>query len=258
MKRSANIEMLFTEVPFAQRFQLAKNAGFDAAEFAGWIDKDIQSVESAAKAADMPIIAFTGDELYSPIDPAQQEQYIGLVKRSIEVAKRLGAKLLVTHSNALDANSQVISECRALTDTKKLITMYDTYKKLAPVMEDAGIVLLVEAISRTEHPGVFMEHVDMAAEIVETVGSPNVRLLCDIYHMQANGGRLLQSLRRYREIVGHIHFADVPGRHEPDTGEINFGALAACIEEIGYQGLVGFALQPLHDSAQAVKSIMRF
>ena len=258
MKKSANLEMLFTEKPFLERFQCAKDAGFDAVEFAGWLEKDMDAVIDAAGQADIPIAAFTGDELYSPIDGASQQQYIELVCRSAEMAQKAGARMLVTHSNALGANSEVLCRYDELTDTKKLLNMYDTYQKLAPYMERAGVTLLVEAISGTEHPGVFMEHVDLAAEIVETVNSPHVRLLCDLYHMQQNGGRLVDSLRRYRRLTGHIHFADVPGRHEPGTGEINFAAIGRCLTEMDYQGVVGFALLPVDGSSRAVQAIMRY
>lgn len=257
MKRSANIEMLFTEVPFVERIQMAKDAGFDAVEFAGWLKKDIEQIKWEADRARISIAAFTGDEPYSPIDPKQQEQYIAHLTRSAQVAKMLGCKMLVTHSNAIGADDQILNSYTSLNDETKLLTMQDTYRKLIPVLEEYDVTVLVEAISKTAHPGVFMDHVDTAAAVVESIASPRIRLLCDIYHMQENGGALVRSLTRYRDIIGHIHFADVPGRHEPGTGEIYFPALAACIEKIGYSGLVGFALIPAGSSDEAVKAIMR-
>ena len=256
MRRSANLEMLFTEEPFERRFQKAKDAGFDAVEFAGWMNKDVDQVKRAAENARIAVAAFTGDEPYSPIDPETQEAYIDHVSMSIEVAKKLNCKLLVTHSNALGPQGEVLRDYRELRDEQKLLCMYDTYRKLTPMLEQSGVTILVEAISGTEHPGVFMDHVDTAAAIVRQIASPNIRLLCDIYHMQANGGRLADSLRRYRDIIGHIHFADVPGRHEPGTGEIHFPALRRCLEEIGYRGIVGFALVPSVSSERAVQAIM--
>lgn len=257
MKRSVNIEMMFTEVPFEKRLRCAKEAGFDAVEFAGWLQKDLGRLERAAQEAEIDILAFTGDELYSPIDPDTQGKYIELVGKSVEAAKRLGAKLLVTHSNALDDQSRVVDGYDHLSDEQKLLTLYDTYQKLAAAMEGSGITLLVEALSPTEHPGVFMDHADTAARIVQTIDSPGIRLLCDLYHMQANGGRLLQSLQAYRTILGHVHFADLPGRHEPGTGEVCFEALWTGLETMGYSGHVGFALVPLHTSKKAVEAIMK-
>ena len=257
MRRSANIEMLFTEVPFAERIQKAKDAGFDAVEFAGWLDKDIGQIKQAADKANIKIAAFTGDEPYSPIDPAQQDKYITHLTRSVEIAAELGCKMLVTHSNAIGSDDQILCSYSDLSDEIKLLTMQDTHRKLIPVLDEYDVTVLVEAISKTAHPGVFMDHVDMAAAVVESIASPHIRLLCDLYHMQENGGALVRSLTRYRDIIGHIHFADVPGRHEPGTGEIYFPALAACMENIGYRGMVGFALIPSGSSDEAVKAIMR-
>ena len=134
--------------------------------------------------------------------------------------------------------------------------MYDTYCKALQLLEGSDVCVLVEAISKTEHPGVFMDHVDTAAAIVRQIANPHIRLLCDLYHMQANGGRLVDSLRRHQNLIGHIHLADVPGRHEPGTGEIYFPAICRCLEEIGYTGMVGFALSPVGSSEQAVQRIM--
>lgn len=125
MKRSANLEMLFTEVPFEERFQKAKDAGFDAVEFAGWLQKDMKQVKQATEAADIKIAAFTGDEPYSPIDPAQQDDYIAHVARSAELAAELGCGLLVTHSNALGEDGQILCAYPDLSYDKKLLTMYD-------------------------------------------------------------------------------------------------------------------------------------
>lgn len=258
MKRSANIEMLFAEAPFEARFELAKAAGFDAVEFAGWLDKDIGAIKQAARKAEIEIVAFTGDELYSPLDPLRQQAYIDLVTRSAKTAKELGARFLVTHSNALSPEGPVRNEYRELSDAAKLLTMFDTYQKLAPIMQEAGVTLLVEAVNPIAHPGVFMTHVDTAAAIVERVDCESVRLLCDIYHMQVYGGSLIDSLKKYRNLIGHIHFADVPGRHEPGTGEIDFQALCQTLQNIGYRGMVGFALEPRTNSAQAAKAIMSY
>lgn len=256
MKRSANIEMLFTEVPFIERIQKAKDAGFDAVEFAGWLKKDVDQIKEAADKAKIKIVAFTGDEPYSPIDPQQQDAYISHMTRSVKTAQQLDCPMLVTHSNAIGPDDEILCRYTDLSYETKLLTMQDTYRKLVPILESFQVTVLVEAISSTAHPGVFMDHVDMAAAVVRSIASPHIRLLCDLYHMQENGGALIRSLTLYRDIIGHIHFADVPGRHEPGTGEIHFPAIEKCLETINYRGMVGFALIPSTSSDEAVKAIM--
>ncbi len=89
------------------------------------------------------------------------------------------------------------------------------------------------------------------------IGSPMLKVLYDAYHMQLNEGSLCDTIRAYGDQFGHVHVADAPGRHEPGTGEINYRAVFACLEEIGYEGMIGFELIPQTTTAEAVKAIMR-
>ena len=97
----------------------------------------------------------------------------------------------------------------------------------------------------------------MAAEMTRLIGSPKLKVLYDVYHMQLNEGSLCDNIRAYGDQFGHIHVADAPGRHEPGTGEINYANVFACLEETGYTGLIGFELIPKTSTAGAVKAIMK-
>ena len=107
----------------------------------------------------------------------------------------------------------------------------------------------------TDHAGNFLTTTRMAAEMTRLIGSPMLKVLYDVYHMQLNEGSLCDNIRTYGDQFGHIHVADAPGRHEPGTGEIRYPRILQCLEEIGYQGLVGFELIPAVSTAQAVKAI---
>ena len=109
----------------------------------------------------------------------------------------------------------------------------------------------------TDHPGNFLRTTRMAAELTRLIGSPMLKVLYDVYHMQLNEGSLCDNIRAYGNQFGHIHIADAPGRHEPGTGEICYPRVLACLEEIGYTGLVGFELIPKTTTAEAVKAILR-
>lgn len=98
----------------------------------------------------------------------------------------------------------------------------------------------------------------MAAEMTRLIGSPMLKVLYDVYHMQLNEGSLCDTIRAYADQLGHIHVADAPGRHEPGTGEINYANVFACLEAVGYTGRIGFELMPKTDTATAVKAIMAF
>ena len=96
----------------------------------------------------------------------------------------------------------------------------------------------------------------MAAELTRLIGSPMLKILYDAYHMQLNEGNLCGNIRAYGDQIGHVHIADAPGRHEPGTGEINCQIVYACLEEVGYDGLLGYELFPKTDTAAAVRAIM--
>lgn len=257
LKKCACIETLYTELPFLSRFRAAAEDGFDAVEFWSWTDKDLSAVRAAAEEAGIAIAGFNGDAELSMIDPAQQAEYLAFLGRSAEAAKAVGAKALTIHSNGLGEGGVVIHTYEELSHTVKLCTMFDTLKKCAAIAEETGVAMNLEALNvTTDHAGNFLQTTRMAAELTRMVGSPKLKILYDVYHMQLNEGSLCDNLRAYADQLGHIHVADAPGRHEPGTGEIHYPAVFACLEEIGYKGLVGYELFPKTTTLEAVRAIM--
>lgn len=104
--------------------------------------------------------------------------------------------------------------------------------------------------------GNFLKTTRMGAEICGLIGSPRLKILYDVYHMQINEGNLCETITAYVDQMGHIHVADVPGRHEPGTGEIQYKKVLRHLENCGYKGLVGYELFPLTDTRMAVKAVM--
>lgn len=259
LKKSACIDAMYTEVPFLDRFQAAKDDGFDYVEFWGWTDKDISAVHRAAEKAGIPICGFNGDADYSLVDPTHKERYLAFLKESLAVAKRLGARSVTIHSNALGDQGRVVNHYENLSDTVKICSMYDMLLRCAELAEDSGIHMNLEPLNIvTDHVGNFLETTQMAAEMTQLIGSPMLHILYDVYHMQLNEGNLCNHIKKYVGQFGHVHVADVPGRHEPGTGEINYKNIFACLESCGYSGIVGYELFPAHTTAEAVKSIMSY
>lgn len=258
-QKTACIEPMYTELPFLERFAAAKADGFDFVEFWGWPDKDLDAVKAAADAAGVGISGFNGDAELSLIDPARKEDYLDYLKRSVAVARKLGARSVTIHSNGLGEGGRVISSHPELSDTVKLCTMYGTLLECAKIAEDSGIAMNLEPLNiTTDHVGNFLATTRMAAELTRMVGSPMVKVLYDVYHMQLNEGSLCDNIRAYGDQFGHVHVADAPGRHEPGTGEINYHSVFACLEQIGYQGLVGFEFVPKTSTAEAVKAVQTY
>ena len=159
-------------------------------------------------------------------------------------------------TNGLGEGGRVISSYPELSDTVKLCAMFDTLRACAELAEASGIQMNLEPLNTTtDHAGNFLTTTRTAAELTRLIGSPRLKVLYDVYHMQLNEGSLCDNIRAYGDQFGHIHVADAPGRHEPGTGEIRFSAVLRCLEEIGYAGLIGFELFPAASTAQAVRAI---
>jgi len=118
-------------------------------------------------------------------------------------------------------------------------------KAIAPLAEKAGITIVLEPLNTlVDHPGYFLDSVDLGAQLVREVANPKIRLLFDIYHVQVMQGNLIERLREHLDVIGHVHVADVPGRHEPGTGEINYRNVFKSLKEAGYDKTVGFEYVP--------------
>ena len=256
--KSACIEPMYSEIPFLDRFQAAKDDGFDFVEFWGWTDKDLDAVKAAAEKAGIGISGFNGDAELSLIGPEQKTAYLDFLKQSVAAAKKVGARSVTIHSNGLGEGGVVINHYDELSDTVKLCAMYDTLLECAKIAEESGIQMNLEPLNiTTDHVGNFLQTTRMAAEMTRLVGSPKLKVLYDAYHMQLNEGSICDNIRAYGDQFGHIHVADAPGRHEPGTGEINYATVFACLEECGYTGLVAFELIHKTTTAHAVKAIMK-
>ena len=256
--KSACIEPMYNEIPFLDRFQAAKDDGFEFVEFWSWTDKDLDAVKAAAKAAGIGISGFNGDAELSLIDPAQKTDYLEFLKKSVAAAQKTGARSVTIHSNGLGEGGLVINDYRNLSDTVKLCTMFGTLIECAKIAEESGIQMNLEPLNiTTDHVGNYLQTTRMAAEMTRLIGSPKLKVLYDAYHMQLNEGSLCDNIRRYADQLGHIHVADAPGRHEPGTGEINYAKVLSCLEESGYTGLIGFELIPETSTLEAVKAIMK-
>ncbi|MDR0562028.1 MAG: TIM barrel protein [Spirochaetaceae bacterium] len=258
-QKSACIETLYTELPFLKRFDAAKKDGFDFVEFWGWADKDLDAVKKAAADAGVTINGFNGDAAFSLIDPKHKAKYLNFIKKSIDTAFRIDALSVTIHSNALDDQGLVINHYPELSDTVKKCSMFGTLLECACIAEKSGITMNLEPLnSIVDHVGNYLIHTSDAAEMTRLIGSPKLKILYDVYHMQLNEGNICGAISAYCDQIGHIHIADVPGRHEPGTGEINYHKIFDHLEKSGYTGRIGYELFPKTSTADAVKAIMSY
>lgn len=258
MKRCACIDTLYTELPFMERFAAAKQDGFESVEFWDWRVHDLNKICAAAKAAQIAISGFNGDNDYSLVDPEQMDSYLDALEKSLQAAKAVGAATVTIHSNALGDGGIVVNHYDELSDTVKLCSMYRTLAAAVKLAEKYQIRMNLEALNiKVDHVGNFLRTTSMAAEIVSLIGSPYLMVLFDAYHMQYNEGALCYNLEKYIQQIGHIHIADCPGRHEPGTGEINYHNVYETLKKLGYKYRVGYELFPKTDTKTAVAAIMQ-
>ena len=257
MKKSICIEMLATEFEFYDRFAQVKNKGIDAIEFWGWEDKDLDRIKNLCKENDLQISSFSGDADFSLCDSSQAEQYIEYIKKSMQAAKSIGCETLVIHSNALGENGIVLNHYDNIPDDVKYANMLKTLMALAPIAQENKITLVLEALNTiVDHKGNALWHTDKAAELIRLVDSPYIKVLYDVYHMQIMHGNIIDTIEKNHDTFGLIHIADVPGRHEPGTGEINYKAVCKKLDEVGYKGFVAFELSAKNNFDEAMKAIV--
>jgi hydroxypyruvate isomerase len=252
MKASVCIEMIFTEYPFLERIEKAAEAGFDAVEFWNWDNKDLPAIKAAVEKAGLTIASFQSNLGGTLIHPDQREGFVAGIKKSLGKAQEMGAPALFLLTDELGDDRSVRFQFPELSEEEKCQSVLDGLKALAPLAEEAGITLVLEPLNvHVDHPGYFLNRSNVGFDLVRAVDSPNIRLLFDIYHMQVMEGNIIETLIRNLDVVGHIHVADVPGRHEPGTGELNYGNIFKALREAGYDRYVGFEFEPTVSSEEA-------
>lgn len=250
-----SLEMIYEDEPFLDRIDHVADHGFDAVEFATWFDKDLDALETRLQENNISLTAMAAiQETGMPqaferamTDPDQRVSVIEDIKNSIEVAQRLNCPYLIV---------LVGPEVDGLTREEMFHSVVTTLEEVAPKAEGAGVTLVLEPLNHAvDHPGFFLEASKTGYDIVEAVDSPSVELLFDIYHQQITEGNILANVTNYLNDIGHIHVADVPGRHEPGNGELHYPNILSTIDEAGYEGHVGFEFSPRRDEDAAFSAI---
>jgi hydroxypyruvate isomerase len=244
---AASAETLFLDEPFLDRVRRIDELGY-AVEFWDWQDKDIAAIARL----DVDLRGFTGHLAGSLVDDDEAEVFIRGAEATIPVAKELGCQTLVLHMTEIAPGGRVV---RPRTDRtgRMWLTAYRTLSRLAELAERHDLTYGLENLNTAvDHPGAPLSRAADTIELVSAVGSPRVRVLLDLYHAQIGEGNLVELVRRAAPWLGEVQVADVPGRHEPGTGEVNYAAIAAELRSIGFAGVVGLEAFPAGGSLEAL------
>jgi hydroxypyruvate isomerase len=246
---SACIEMLFRDRPFLDRIDAVAEAGLKAFEFWGWKDKDLEAIKERAGRHGLQIATFVLDTRGAMVDGSKKADFLDGLKASLEAARRMGVRTLLC---------TVGQEIRGVERAQQHAAIVEKLKAGAPLLEDAGVTAVVEPLNvLVDHRGYYLSTSAEGLEIIDEVGSPNVRLLFDVYHQQITEGNVTQNLTSHIDRIGYIHVADVPGRHEPGTGELNYANILRAIEGAGYRGFIGLEYVPLGDATQSLRKTVQ-
>ena len=242
-KLAANLTMMFNEVEFLDRFDAAARSGFRAVEFGLPYDYDKEAIAERLQSNDLVVALHNlpaGDwdagERGIATDPSRVAEFQDGVGLAVEYAKALGCGKINCLSGIPPEGSDA-DELRA--------TLVSNLGFAASTLGEAGIRLLVEPINTRDIPGFYLNYSDQALSVIDEVGSDNLWLQYDVYHMQIMEGDLIPSMRAKLGRIGHIQIADTPGRHEPGTGEINYPNVFSAIDDMGYDGWIGCEYIPL-------------
>lgn len=243
------LEWLFADgaAKFGDRIRAAARAGFRQVEFWTASDKDVAQLAAAIDECGVIVSAFVSEPAARIVDPATHPAFLEGVKRSCELARRLHALNLIVVSG----------------DTRKDVDRKAQADAIAAALDRAGEIaarakvdLVLEPLNtRVDHPGYFLDSTLEALDIVRAVGRPNVKLLYDLYHSTVMGEDAHEVLAAARGLVGHVHIADAPGRHEPGTGAIDWRRELEALRASGYDGALGLEYMPMRDTDSSLAFI---
>ena len=246
MRYSACIDMLFVPESGnpAQRIHLAKAAGMDAVEFWLWSNKDLDAIEDALGATGLPLTAIVAEPFAELTRTTDHDRFLDGLARSLEVAQRLGAKIMI---------AQAGPELGGVPRETQHEALVEAMRRSAEVLQGSGVRLALEPLNTlVDHKGYYLPSTAEGLDIVDAVDRPEIALLYDLYHSMVMGEETAAVLEGRTDRIAHIHLADHPGRNQPGTGGLPLRQSVAWLMAQGYGGYVGLEFRPTGSTVEAL------
>jgi len=247
---AANLTMLWNELDFLDRFAAAKRAGFSAVEYLfPYAYPKEQLAEQLAKHRlvqvlhNLPAGDWAAGERGIACHPKRVDEFKEGVGKAIDYARALGCKQV----NCLAGIAPADTDPRQVRET-----FVSNLRFASDKLGGAGIRLVMEPINTFDIPGFFLSHTRQAADLIRDVGSSNLFIQYDIYHMQRMEGELANTIKNHLPQIAHMQLADNPGRNEPGTGEIHYRFLFSFIDALGYDGWIGCEYKPKGNTVEGL------
>lgn len=232
---------------FEQNLELVARAGYRRVELVdewkSWSEADWVRVLGRMHALGVEVDAIAAMGL-GFATPGGADAFVAGLRELLPVAKRLGAAQVILLSGPVVVGPAEGPQFRASVEALKLA---------APVLQEAGLVGVIEPIDRLEQPRIYLDGVTEGFAMVEAVGSRAVKVLYDVYHEQRTHGNLVEKLEKNIADVGLVHVAEVPGRHQPGMGEIAYGEVYAALKRLGYGGVVAMEFYPVGAAGEVLR-----
>jgi hydroxypyruvate isomerase len=252
---AANLSMLYTEVPFLDRFAAAAADGFDAVEYLFPYEFEPAEIAARLKAHGLTQALFNlppGDwaagERGIACHPGREAEFAASIDQALIYAQATGCQRLHAMAGLKPASASEAQQRGTYVANLKLAA-----QRLAP----RGITLLIEPINTRDMPGFYLNWQQQAHDVLAEVGAPNLKVQMDFYHCQIMEGDLSRRLQKHLDGVGHIQIAGVPDRHEPDGGEVNHEHLFDLIDSLDYTGFVGCEYRPKAGTSEGLGWLRR-
>lgn len=253
---AANLTMLFTDLPFADRFAAAKAAGFTHVEFLfpyehepGRLAGLLQDNGLTQALFNLPAGDWAAGDRGIAAHPGRVDEFRVGIPKAVAYAKALGTPRLNCLAGKL---------LPGVSEAEQRACLVENLRFAADALAGHGLKLLVEFINRFDIPGFFLHRTDQTLAVIDEAGRDNIFLQYDIYHAQRSEGELAATIRAHIARIDHMQLADNPGRHEPGTGEINYPFLFAEIDRLGYPGVIGLEYVPAADTTASLAWIGQF
>lgn len=252
-KLSVRVEPVFPGLTLARQVERVAEAGYQGFEFGDWRAADPAKITPLKNKLGIDCACIVGNKSVDPkgmglCDPAERDGFLAEIKASAEGAMRFETKRMVTLTG---------NRIAGMPREKQHASIVEGLKRAHDIVAPHGITLIVEVLNtlakveplnpQNNHNNYYLNQTREAFDIVKEVDSPFVKILFDLYHVQIMEGNLIETLRNNIAAIGHFHVGDVPGRHEPGTGEIHHGNVFKTIRNTGYREFVAMEYLPLKD-----------
>ena len=244
---------VFQDLPFVQRLQKVAEAGYKYVELVGeyekWTEEDFVRVNARRKQLGIAFDCTAGIK-HSLCNPNEREGLLVEIQHALAVMERIDCPALILLTGDVVPGMTVEAQHQSCVDGLKAASRFIEGKKI----NGKPVRLLLENIDPEENPKYFLTSAARGFEIVRAVEHPQVQFLYDVFHEQISEGNLIEKLEKNIDLVGLVHVADVPGRHQPGTGEINYSNIFRKLVELKYDKIVAMEFLPTGDPVNQLRA----